>query len=398
MATAVLNIDFTALPKEITGLNTYTKAFILLRFNGKPLGKVVLPVSGGTIIIKDYYNHLLDAAGLNLWNSWLFEYLSYNEKDLIKDFVPPQATVAICTRNRTDDLRRCLDALMQMPDDGQEILVIDNCPSDDSTKTLVANYKRVTYVLEVRPGLNIARNRALTAAKNEVIAFTDDDATPDTNWLRSIVNNFNSAMVMCVTGLTLPLELETDGQEAFEKYSPFGKGFKKKVHTSESRNPLSTGEVGAGANMALRKTALSEIGYFDEALDAGTATQSGGDHEYFSRILIAGYHIVYEPEALSWHRHRKTLEETRKAIHGYGVGVYAFWTRLLVVERELNVLSFPWNWFRYSQLPNLIKSLIKRSGSQPLNLVLAELKGCIIGPSSYFKARRSLKKRETNYE
>jgi glycosyltransferase involved in cell wall biosynthesis len=392
LATAVLNIDFQNLPEEITGLSTYKKAFILLRFKGKPLGKIVLPVYNGSILIKDYYNHLLDAAGINLWNSWLHEYLNYDEKDLIRDFVRPKATVAICTRNRTDDLKRCLDALMQMPDDGQEFLVVDNCPSDDSTKNLVAAYNRVTYVLEPRPGLNIARNRALTEASNEVIAFTDDDATPDVNWLRSIVNNFNSALVMCVTGLTLPLELETDGQEAFEKYSPFGKGFRRKVHTSQTRNPLSTGEVGAGANMALRKTALSEVGYFDEALDAGTATQSGGDHEYFARILIAGYHIVYEPEALSWHRHRKTLEETRKAIYGYGVGVYAFWTRLLFVEREYNILNFPWYWFRYSQFPNLINSLFKRQGSQPLNLVLAELKGCIIGPSSYFKARRRLKK------
>lgn len=394
MATAVLNIDFHNLPKEITGLNTYTQAFILLRFKGKQLGTTVLPVSQGSIIIKDHYKKLLDTAGVNLRNSWLFEYLNYDEKRLIKDFVPPKATVAICTRNRTDDLRRCLDALMQLPDDGQEFLVIDNCPSDDSTKSLVAAYERVTYVLEVRPGLNIARNRALSEAKNEVVAFTDDDAIPDTNWLRSIVHNFNSPLIMCVTGLTLPVELETHGQEVFEKYSPFGKGFKRKVHTSQSRNPLSTGEVGAGANMALRKSVPDKIGHFDEALDAGTPTHSGGDHEYFARILIAGYHIVYDPDALSWHRHRRTLEETQKAIYGYGVGVYAFWTRLLVVEREWNILSFPWSWFRHGQFPNLVKSLLRRPGSQPLNLVLAELKGCMVGPSSYLKARKTLTKKD----
>lgn len=396
MPTAILNIDFDNVPTQITGLTAYTQAFILLRYKGKPLGKTVIPVSEGCIVVKDHYNHLLNAAGGNLWNQWLFEYLDWNEADLIRDFVPPKATVAVCTRNRTEDLNRCLDALMQMPDDGQEFLVIDNCPSSDDTRNLVKLYNRVRYVLESRPGLNIARNRALTEAKNEVVAFTDDDATPDINWLRSIVRNFNNSLVKCVTGLTLPLELETDGQEAFEKYSPFGKGFRRIVHSGQSRNPLSTGEVGAGANMALHRSLLHDIGYFDEALDAGTITHSGGDHEYFARVLIAGYHIVYEPEALSWHRHRRTLEETRKAIYGYGVGVYAFWTRLLVVERELNILKFPWNWFRYTQFPNLIKSITRRPGSQPLNLVLAELKGCIIGPSSYLKARKISKSKNTN--
>ncbi|MGI8634002.1 MAG: glycosyltransferase family 2 protein, partial [Segetibacter sp.] len=371
MATAILNIDFINVPKQIKGLGAYRQALILLRFKGKPLGKTVIPVSDGRIVVKDHYNQLLNAAGVNLWNQWLFEYLDWDKANLVNGFTPPNATVAICTRNRTDDLRRCLDALMQMPDDGQEILVIDNCPSTDDTKQLVRLYERVSYVLEIRPGLNIARNRALTEAKNEVVAFTDDDATPDVNWLRSMVRNFNNSLVKCVTGLTLPLELETDGQEAFEKYSPFGKGFKRIVHTSFSRNPLSTGEVGAGANMTLHKSLLQDIGHFDEALDAGTLTHSGGDHEYFARILIAGYHIVYEPEALSWHRHRRTLEETRKAIYGYGVGVYAFWTRLLVVEKELNILKFPWYWFKYTQFPNLIKSIFGRPGSQPLNLVLA---------------------------
>ncbi len=50
-------------------------------------------------------------------------------------------------------------------------------------------------------------------------------------------------------------------------------------------------------------------------------TQSGGDHEFFARILLAGFYIVYEPEGLSWHRHRRTWEETHKAIQGYGTGL-----------------------------------------------------------------------------
>lgn len=392
MATAVLDLELTKLLPVINGLDAYQRALVLIRYKEKPIGKAFIPVINGCIITQHHYTDLVQAAGSNLTDSLLDQYLEW--QDFAAEQTAPGATIAVCTRNRPDDLRRCLAALMNMPDDGQEFLVIDNCPSTDATREIVALHKRIRYVLETRPGLNIARNRALLEASNEVVIFTDDDATPDINWLRKLVRNFNSPLVACVTGLTMPLELESDGQEAFEKYSPFGKNFKRAVYSAAMHNPLSTGEIGAGANMALRRSVQKTVGLFDEALDAGTLTQSGGDHEFFTRILLAGYQIVYEPEALSWHRHRRTMEETEKAIKGYGIGVYAFWTRLLLMEGELTILKFPWYWFKDIQFRNLVKALLGRKGSQPLSLVLAELRGCCIGPFAYLKARRRLKNKE----
>jgi GT2 family glycosyltransferase len=139
---------------------------------------------------------------------------------------------------------------------------------------------------------------------------------------------------------------------------------------------------------------LQDIGPFDEALDAGTPTQSGGDHEMFLRILISGYHIIYDPAALCWHRHRRTLEETRKTLYGYGVGTYAFWTRSFLERREFGVLSLPWRWFYHTQLPNIIRSLSRRPGSKPLDLLLAELRGCFIGPGAYLNSRKQYKRKQ----
>jgi GT2 family glycosyltransferase len=205
------------------------------------------------------------------------------------------------------------------------------------------------------------------------------------------LKNYTRERVICVTGMTMPLELETEGQEAFERYNPFNKGFYRKLYDS-LHDPLATGSVGAGANMSFRRSVIDLVGEFDEALDAGTLTQSGGDHEYFTRILRAGYYIVYEPDALNWHRHRRTMEETRKAIFGYGVGVYAYWTKLFWYDKEFTVIRYTWGWFWYDQLRNLYRSLLKKPGHQPLSLVTAELKGCLKGPGAYFKARRLAKK------
>lgn len=392
MATAILDLNIENLPLIVNGLRAYNKALILLRYKSRPIGKILLPVWEGTLFLEDFQSQILDVAGWHLSYEWLYDYLQYNSG--IATSKSPTATVAVCTRNRTADLRRCLDALMKLPNDGQEFLVIDNCPSDDSTRKLVETYKRVRYICEMNPGLNIARNRALKESRNEIVAYTDDDASPDAGWLRAITGNFENPLVACVTGLTMPLELETEAQEAFEKYNSFEKGFRRKVHSNQTRNPLSTGEVGAGANMAIRRSITGQIGFFDEALDAGTLTQSGGDHEYFARILLGGFQIVYEPCALSWHRHRRTWKETRKAIEGYGVGVYAFWTRCLLVEREVGILKFPLNWLLYTQIPKLFRSVLRRPSSQPLSLIIAEFRGCVRGPLAYLISSRRLKKRQ----
>jgi len=299
----------------------------------------------------------------------------------------PSGTVAICTRERPDDLTRALHAMQALTVSPADILVIDNNPATERTRLVAALFPRVRYVREDTPGLDAARNRALREAGTPVVAFSDDDATPEPEWLGSLLAGFTDPHVVCVSGLTLPLELETPAQEWFERYSPFGRGFRRRVFDGTRHDPFAVSAVGAGANMALRRDAVLDLGGFDEALDAGTATRSGGDHEMFARILAAGFRIVYEPAAVSWHRHRRTWEELRDTVYGYGVGVYAFWTRKLLFEGELTILRHVVGWLRYGQLPALWRALRRVQSSAPLDLVVAELRGCAAGTGAYLRAR-----------
>jgi len=386
MPKAVKDIELTSMPEIIENLQSYDNVFLLLRYQEKPVGKIVLPVKNNSLKLADHFDEIYKAVDGPIKYATVDHFLFSDEKQ--QPLSEYHVTISVCTRNRPGDLKLCLDALMKLPQKGQEILIIDNDPSNDDTKNLVAQYPSVKYILEERRGLNVARNRAIKEASNDIIAFTDDDALVEPNWLEALLKNFKEQLVMCVTGMTMPLELETKGQEAFEYYSSFGKGFYKKRFSYFNTNPVSTGNVGAGANMALRKNLVNEIGWFDEALDAGTPTHSGGDHEFFARILLAGYHIIYEPEALSWHRHRRTWKEAKKAIMGYGVGVYAFWTKLFVADKQYSIITFPKGWFLHSQLPNLVKSILRKSGRYPLTFILLELLGCLKGPFAYFKSRK----------
>jgi GT2 family glycosyltransferase len=140
--------------------------------------------------------------------------------------------------------------------------------------------------------------------------------------------------------------------------------------------------------MALRRSVLDLIGPFDEVLDAGTPTLSGGDTELFYRIIANGFQIVYEPAALSWHRHRRTWEELRHVLYGYGVGTYAYWTGKLVQDKEWSVIFMAGNWFWKHQLPALLKSILHFPNSTPVDLLVNELRGCLSGPRAYYLSRR----------
>jgi GT2 family glycosyltransferase len=392
MATLVLDLDLRRLPTSIGGAERYHRALVLIRLDGRPIGQGLVPIEGGRVGGPHLAGALVDAVDWNGCTDRIRAWLGYETPPPVSAPLPP-ATIAVCSRDRPDQLRRCLEAVLRLPDDGQEVLIVDNCPSTEATQQLVETFGSVRYVREERPGLDRARNRALREARHDVIALLDDDVVPDAGWLRGLLRGFDDPSVLAVSGLVMPLELETEAQEWFERYSRFGRGFVRTVFERANLHPLAAGRAGTGASMALRRRVLDLVGPFDEALDCGTATRSGGDAEMFSRIVRAGYRAVYEPAALSWHQHRRTREEVLHTLYGYGVGVYAFWTRCLFVERDLGVFPFALNWLLGTQLPALARSLLRRPGSTPADLLLAELRGGAAGPWMYLLSRRRLRQR-----
>lgn len=386
--TAIVQLPADQLPVRIPVGTTYDRALIILRYQGQPVTKIDLPAVNGEVDPAAFARALFIEVRRNARWWWLREYLG--PEPLVQ---PPEATVAICTRDRPDDLRRALIAVRALDPAPREVLVIDNDPSSTRTCEVVSGFDGVRYVREDQRGLDRARNRALREARTDLVAFTDDDAVPEPSWLAALLQPFADRRVWCTTGLTLPLELETPAQEWFERYSPFGRGFRRRVLDGMRDNSLAVGAAGAGANMAVRRAVLADLGGFDEALDAGTPTRSGGDHEMFGRILAAGYRIVYEPAAVSWHRHRRTWPELRETLHGYGVGVFAMWTRRLLRERDLGVVAQAARWIRRHHLPTLWRAIRRRPDAVPLELIRAEITGCFAGPAAYARSELDRRRR-----
>ena len=103
----------------------------------------------------------------------------------------PDISVLIATHNRAESLRTTLDAFCKLDRTNVkfELAIIDN-NSNDHTKEVAesaANHLPVRYLFEPRPGKNCALNLALEQVElGNLVAFMDDDISPDPNCLAAI--------------------------------------------------------------------------------------------------------------------------------------------------------------------------------------------------------------------
>lgn len=312
-----------------------------------------------------------------------------------------RVTVAVCTRNRAAQLPTCLDAIRSLhyPRHLLDVVVVDNAPSDHSTRDVVERFAGFRYLLEPRPGLDWARNRAAVEARGDIVAYTDDDVSVDPEWVRAIATAFaEEPDAMCVTGLVVPDELDTDAQIMFERYGGFGRGFERDVFRVDvagghgaARLYGGTGRFGTGANMAFRRRFFGEAGLFDPALDVGTRTNGGGDLDMFFRVLKSGHSLVYEPAAIVRHRHRRDAAALATQIANNGIGFYAYLVRNAAAypdERGAIIRLGLW-WLWWWNIRRLLRSALRRPAI-PRALMLAELKGSFAGLRRYRQAQRQV--------
>ena len=312
----------------------------------------------------------------------------------------PFVSVVVCTRNRPESVLVTLRSLLAMHYRPFEIVVIDNAPSSDATKdALLAAYAedpRVRYVREPRPGLSCARNRGLAEASGDIVAFTDDDVTVDPWWLNGIVRGFHAVPdVACVTGMAATAQLENAEQLYFHLREAWGAVCERRVFDlSENRDasplyPYSPGIFGAGANFAVSRTVMKEVGGFDEALGAGTVSGGGEDLEIFMRIILSGNRIVYEPAAIVSHYHRTDLAELTRQMRAYGTGntaaLAAIMLRVPRARRDVP-LRIVHGVLRIFTLNERVKD----NPTLPRGLMAKEVRGLLAGPWLYFKGRRGI--------
>lgn len=386
-----------------------------MRLHGYPIGHVEVPLLPGApctaadlrrIIVKRLRrpilrHHLLDltAAPIPPGRPDVEELLKTPHSPAVHEpgsDSQPLVSVVVCTRDRTEELKLCLDSLVGLQYPNLDIMVVDNAPSSDATERLVrSSFPQARYVREPRPGLDWARNRAILEASGEIVVYTDDDVVADPGWVSALVGAFGDPQVMAVTGLTVPYELETEAQVLFERYGGFGRGYRRRywsipgTTTRQLKPYMGGGQYGAGANMAFRRRVFDEVGYFDPALDVGTVTNGGGDTEMFIRVLMEGHKLVYEPGAMVYHRHRREYSQLRKQLADNSVGSFSYLVCVGLAHPEAR-LAAAWLgawWYWHWNVRRLLASYV-RPPHVPRELILVEAWYSLVGLGRYRKARR----------
>jgi GT2 family glycosyltransferase len=219
-----------------------------------------------------------------------------------KDSESPSVSVVVCSYNGARTIGDCLDGLGRVEYPNFEVILVDD-GSTDATATIARMYG-VRVISTPNQGLSAARNVGLAAANGEIVAYTDDDARPDTHWLSYLADTFVRTRHAAVGGPNIAPP--GDGPiAACVANAPGGP-----VHVLVSDTEA---EHIPGCNMAFRRTALQAIGGFDPRF-----RRAGDDVDVCWRLLERGMTIGFNAAAMVWHHRRNSLRAYVKQQVGYG--------------------------------------------------------------------------------
>ncbi|MGF1497670.1 MAG: glycosyltransferase [Elainellaceae cyanobacterium] len=257
---------------------------------------------------------------------------------------PPLLSVIIPIYNGEADLPDLVSCLwgQTYPAAQVEYLLVDN-NSGDRTFTQLQTFAEQSrargITLTSLQEANIqssyaARNAGVRAARGQILAFTDADCRPQSNWLERLVQPFANPAVGLVAGevLAFPsrnlLETYADRQATLSQTHTLAHPFRP---------------YGQTANLAVRRQAFIQAGLFRPYLT------TGGDADLCWRVLGTGrWEIAFAETATVQHRHRSTLAELRSQWRRYGrSNRYLHELHGVALARELTARDYLHRWGRW---------------------------------------------------
>jgi glucosyl-dolichyl phosphate glucuronosyltransferase len=216
----------------------------------------------------------------------------------------PLISIIICSYNRSSDVSECLGALIPQVDAEAEIILVDSA-SDPKNQAemarLARRYPAVNLTRVDQPGLSLARNRGVQLAAGEWVVFLDDDAIPFPDWFRKLLAVAASAaptQAVIGGGIYPRWPDGMNGEHLSRRWKMF-------LSLAEDDKPGSVkdGYTVNGANYAIRRHVLLDIGGFSEKLGrVGASLISGDDCLVTESVLEAGFSAGFDPAFKVYHK------------------------------------------------------------------------------------------------
>ncbi|HDT0389501.1 TPA: glycosyltransferase [Klebsiella aerogenes] len=204
-------------------------------------------------------------------------------------------SVIVPTYNDGDELYNCIDALLKQSLDktDYEIIIADNNKERYEYKI---DDERVIFIHEPKPGSYAARNKAISIARGEYIAFTDSDCIVAEDWLEKGLECLK-AYPGRVAGKISLYDKDMVGptfSACYEKVFSFNQ-------ESHSKKGISV-----TANLLVPVSLFKNVGLFNDNL------LSGGDIEWNIRAQKENIPMFYGDEVVIYHPIRATISQILK--------------------------------------------------------------------------------------
>lgn len=218
-------------------------------------------------------------------------------------------SVIVPVFNDSEHLKTCLEALESQtyPKNLYDVIVVDNA-SDEDIESVVSQFGQAGTTHESRPGSYAARNKGISLAKGEVIAFTDSDCIPAPDWIeKGVANLLRVSNCGLVAGKVEFFFNNPNQLTAVELYDS--------VTFLQQQKYVEERKFGATANVFTLKSVINDVGVFNDTL------KSGADREWGQRVFSSGYKQIYADDTCVAHPARHSLDQlykkTVRVIGGY---------------------------------------------------------------------------------
>jgi cellulose synthase/poly-beta-1,6-N-acetylglucosamine synthase-like glycosyltransferase len=223
-------------------------------------------------------------------------------------------SVVIPSYCRPKDLARCLDALKKQKRPADEVLVVVR-DTDTKTWTFVQTFNPEFLPLRTATvsvsGVVAAMNAGMDAACGDIIAFTDDDAAPHTDWLERIEAHFLSDSNIGGVGgrdwVYHGTQLQEGEREVVGQVQWFGRVIgEHHLGVGEAREV----DVLKGVNMSFRRSAIGQM-HFDTRM-RGTGAQVHFELAFSLALKRAGWKLIYDPKVAVDHFPAQRFDEDQR--------------------------------------------------------------------------------------
>jgi GT2 family glycosyltransferase len=235
----------------------------------------------------------------------------------------PETSLIICSRNRPVYLFELVSSILEGDELPSEIVIIDDSETPNELLNACTDSKtcQIRYIWNHSRGLSRANNLGISQARYDLIVFTQDDVLVAPTWFGTIVRSLIEAgKKSIITGQVQPGEAEVEG------------GFAPSTISSEEVRTY-CGRIGADVlylqNSAFYRSVVTEVGGFDPRIGPGTSFPSAEDNDFGFRALEAGYTIIYDPRAITFHRAWRPKDHQLSLSWDYGRGQGAFYAKHL---------------------------------------------------------------------